>query len=114
MTPIPDILDQLQRVYDEAVATLREDVIAFGRDGTVPPQRKRTDGSYGYPQLTLHYSGGGEVKDRSRAFGRLETPGTFTTTITRPDLFAPYLAEQLELIEEAERRAGLPSPVGER
>ena len=100
MTPIPEILDQLQRVYDEAVATLREDVIAFGRDGTVPPQRKRTDGSYGYPQLTLHYSGGGEVKDRSRAFGRLETPGTFTTTITRPDLFAPYLAEQLELIAD--------------
>ncbi|MEL7256194.1 MAG: aminomethyltransferase beta-barrel domain-containing protein, partial [Pseudomonadota bacterium] len=64
--------------------------------------RKREDGSYAYPQLTLHYSGkaatGGEPSDRSRAFGRLEELGTYTTTITRPDLFAPYLTEQLELI----------------
>lgn len=98
MTPISDILEQLQRHYDEAVATLRADVIAFGRDGTLPPQRKREDGSYAYPQLTLHYSGVGEPQDRSRAFGRLEMPGTYTTTVTRPDLFAPYLKEQLELI----------------
>lgn len=98
MTPISDILEQLQRHYDEAVTTLRADVIAFGRNGTIPPQRKREDGSYAYPQLTLHYSGVGDVQDRSRAFGRLEMPGTYTTTVTRPDLFAHYLAEQLEII----------------
>ncbi|BDW82867.1 AMP nucleosidase [Erythrobacter sp. Dej080120_24] len=102
MTPIPTILEQLQQHYADAVATLREDVIAFGRDGTIPPERKRHDGSYAYPQLTLHYSGagvgGGDPQDRSRAFGRLDLPGTYTTTITRPDLFAPYLTEQLELI----------------
>ena len=98
MTPISQILEQLQQTYDEAVSTLREDVIAFGRDGTLPPQRKREDGSYAYPELTLHYSGVSEIKDRSRAFGRLETPGTYTTTITRPDLFAGFLTEQLELI----------------
>jgi len=98
MTPISDIIEQLQQHYNEAVRTLREDVIAFGRNGTVPPTHKREDGSYAYPQLTLHYSGVGEPMDRSRAFGRLEMPGTYTTTITRPDLFAPYLAEQLGLI----------------
>ncbi|MFU7528261.1 AMP nucleosidase [Qipengyuania sp. ASV99] len=92
------ILDQLQRHYSDAVAVLRADVIAFGRDGTVPPETRRTDGSYAYPRLRLHYSGVGEPLDRSRAFGRLEMPGTYTTTITRPDLFARYLAEQLELI----------------
>ncbi|MCK0128146.1 AMP nucleosidase [Erythrobacter sp. F6033] len=98
MTPIKTIIEQLQQVYSEAVSTLRADVIAFGKDGTIPPSRKRTDGSYAYPQLTLHYSGVGEPLDRSRAFGRLEMPGTYTTTVTRPDLFAPYLSEQLELI----------------
>ncbi|MEQ8411493.1 MAG: AMP nucleosidase [Erythrobacter sp.] len=102
MTPIPSILEQLQQHYADAVKTLREDVIAFGRDGTIPPARKRQDGSYAYPELTLRYSGrdssGGEADDRTRAFGRLEMAGTYTTTITRPDLFAPYLAEQLELI----------------
>ena len=98
MTPIPTILEQLQKHYDDAVATLRADVIEFGKNGTIPPERKRQDGSYAYPQLTLHYSGVGDPKDRSRAFGRLELPGTYTTTITRPDLFARYLGEQLELI----------------
>ena len=102
MTSIPAILDQLQTEYDAAVAALREDVIAFGRDGKVPPQRKRVDGSYGYPELTLRYSGEGlpddRTHDRSRAFGRLELVGTYTTTVTRPDLFAPYLTEQLGLI----------------
>jgi len=98
MTPISDVLEQLQQHYSEAVQTLREDVIAFGRSGTIPPKRKREDGSYAYPQLTLHYSGVGEPVDRSRAFGRLEMAGTYTTTITRPDLFAAYLKEQLALI----------------
>lgn len=98
MTPVSQVLEQLQQVYDEAVTTLRDDVIAFGRDGTVPPQRKREDGSYAYPELTLHYSGKCEIKDRSRAFGRLEVPGAYTTTITRPDLFTRFLTEQLELI----------------
>ncbi|MEM9854485.1 MAG: hypothetical protein AAF841_08530 [Pseudomonadota bacterium] len=33
MINIPNILKQLQRHYDDAVATLRSDVIAYGRDG---------------------------------------------------------------------------------
>lgn len=101
MINIRDILEQLQHHYEDAVAALRSDVIAFGRDGAIPPARKREDGSYAYPQLTLHYAGAGAagaVSDRGRAFGRLEEPGTYTTTITRPDLFAPYLTEQLELL----------------
>ncbi|AOL23303.1 AMP nucleosidase [Erythrobacter litoralis] len=102
MTPISSILEQLQQHYSDAVKTLREDVIAFGRDGTIPPARKRQDGSYAYPELTLRYSGrdssGADADDRTRAFGRLEMAGTYTTTITRPDLFAPYLKEQLDLI----------------
>ncbi len=98
MTPISTILEQLQQHYSDAVSALRADVIAFGQNGTIPPSRKRDDGSYAYPQLTLQYSGVGEPLDRSRAFGRLEMAGTYTTTITRPDLFTRYLAEQLELI----------------
>jgi AMP nucleosidase len=98
MIDIPAILADLQHHYDEAVRTLRDDVIAFGRDGTVPDPAKRTNGSYAYPQITLRYNGIGAPRDRSRAFGRLEAPGSYTTTITRPDLFAHYLTEQLELI----------------
>jgi AMP nucleosidase len=35
---------------------------------------------------------------RSRAFGRLNVPGTYATTVTRPKLFAAYLREQLDHI----------------
>ncbi|MEE4199106.1 AMP nucleosidase [Erythrobacter sp.] len=100
MTPIPEILERLQSEYEAAVSALRDDVIAYGQTGAVPPRRKREDGSYAYPSLTLHYSGIGDPKDRSRAFGRLEMVGTYTTTVTRPDLFARYLAEQIGLIAD--------------
>ena len=100
MEIVEDILTQLQETYDEAVTTLRIDVVAFGTDGALPPARKREDGSYAYPELTLHFAGKGNPKDRSRAFGRLEQRGTYATTVTRPSLFAPYLREQLQLIAE--------------
>ncbi len=98
MKSIENTIAQLKSIYDEAVSTLREDVMAYGTKGTIPPASRREDGSYAYPELTVHYSGIGEPLDRSRAFGRLEQSGTYQTTITRPDLFAGYLAEQLSLI----------------
>ena len=94
MKPVETILEQLQTIYRDAVTTLRNDVMAFGREGTLPDPAKRTDGSYAYPELTLRYSGVGEPKDRSRAFGRLEQSGTYKTTVTRPDMFSDYLAER--------------------
>ena len=94
------ILADLNHIYDTATASLCEDILAYASDGTIPPQRKREDGSYAYPELRLTYAGKGDPKDRSRAFGRLEQAGTYTTTITRPGLFADYLREQLSLIAE--------------
>ncbi|KUO50405.1 MAG: AMP nucleosidase [Sphingomonadales bacterium BRH_c3] len=99
MSNIEHILQQLNEHFDAAVAALREDVIEYARSGAVPPQRKREDGSYAYPELRVHFSGDGAPSDRSRAFGRLEQQGTYATTITRPTLFAGYLQEQLSLIE---------------
>ena len=98
MQTFSKIIEELNRVYDDAVSTLREDILAFARDGSVPPARKREDGSYAYPELRLHFKGEGNPSDRSRAFGRLEQEGTYCTTVTRPQLFADYLKEQLELI----------------
>src|SRR3546814_16392643 len=98
MELVENIITQLQEIHDTAVATLRADVIAFATTGTVPPVRKREDGSYAYPQLSIHFEGKGEPSDRSRAFGRLEKPGTYSTTITRPALFSGSLKDQLEMI----------------
>ena len=92
------IIAELAAIYRTAVETLRDDVTAFGRDGTLPPHERRSDGSYAYPELLLHFKGGAQPGDRSRAFGRLNQAGTYATTVTRPEIFADYLREQLELI----------------
>ncbi len=98
MESIEKIIDELETLYNAAVGRLRADVIAFGRDGTLPPQERRTDGSYAYPELVMRFTGGKQPEDRSRAFGRLNRPGIYATTVTRPQMFADYLTEQLELI----------------
>ena len=92
------IIEDLQRLYDQSVANLRTDIAAFAKDGTTPPASRRGDGSYCYPELRMTFGGEGEPSDRSRAFGRLESVGTYKTTVTQPRLFADYLLEQLELI----------------
>jgi AMP nucleosidase len=98
MDTIDTTLDKLTDLHDAAVARLRDDVIAFGRDRTRPPPERRHDGSYTYPELRLRYRGGDQPANRGRAFGRLNVAGLYATTITRPALFRDYLAEQLALI----------------
>ena len=98
MKSIDTILGELDRLYTASVNRLRADVIAFARDGSLPSKERRTDGSYTYPELVMRFMGGTQPEDRSRAFGRLNAPGTYATTVTRPALFEPYLREQLELI----------------
>ncbi|WP_282098631.1 AMP nucleosidase [Qipengyuania proteolytica] len=98
METISQILDRIESIYDAAVSRLREDVIAFGRSRELPAPERRSDGSYAYPELRLRFRGGDQPEDRNRAFGRLNAPGLYTTTVTRPALFRDYLREQLELI----------------
>ncbi len=98
METVENAIRQLQELHAASVDHLRTDVIAYGRDGTVPPPERRHDGSYAYPELVLTFAGGAQPDDRSRAFGRLNSAGVYATTVTRPALFADYLREQLQLI----------------
>ncbi|MGI8943431.1 MAG: AMP nucleosidase [Qipengyuania sp.] len=98
MKTIDETLDKLEELYEQAIARLRQDVMAFGADGTLPAPERRKDGSYAYPELRLRYRGGEQPADRSRAFARLINSGLYTTTVTRPALFREFLTDQLELI----------------
>ena len=100
MQRINSILTQLNTLYDRAVGTLRADILSYARGGTLPAPGKRTDGSYAYPELVIRYAGEPPASSRGRAYGRLNAPGTYATTVTRPQHFAAYLAEQLEIIAE--------------
>ena len=100
MKNIDQIIEDLIRLHDEATQRLREDILAYAHEGTLPSRARRTDGSYAYPELVLSYDGSEPRSDRSRAFGRFSMAGTYTTTVTRPRLFAEYLRDQLELVAE--------------
>src|SRR5690606_2395830 len=93
-----EALTDLTAIYDAAVARLREDIAECARTGAPPPSERRHDGSYCYPELLVHFAGGGKAEARARAFGRLHEVGTYATTVTRPELYANYLAEQLDLL----------------
>ena len=86
MLSIEQALDALQAHYDASIAALRADIIAFAENGTLPAESARKD-RYTYPRLLLHYDGSEPKDSQSRAFGRLGTEGTYSTTVTRPQLF---------------------------
>jgi AMP nucleosidase len=92
------IIAELCAIYDAAVERLRADIAEYASSGATPAAERRHDGSYCYPELRVRFSGGSFTGDRTRAFGRLHLPGTYATTVTRPELFADYLAEQLDLL----------------
>jgi AMP nucleosidase len=93
-----DILRQISDLYDASVARLRAAVALYLQDRTPPAPESRKDGSFAYPELVIRYDGVEHGKITNLAFGRLEKPGTYRITITRPHLFADYLGQQIELL----------------
>ena len=91
----PDLaVERLIALYDEAAEFLVEKFNArLAGEGTGARYR-----AY-YPEIRLTTSSYAKVDSRL-SFGHVATPGTYTTTITRPDLFANYLRMQLRLLME--------------
>ncbi|MEO5322209.1 AMP nucleosidase [Mesorhizobium sp. CC13] len=96
-------VEALKRLYDRNTAFLREAFASLAH-GT-PARRFRAC----YPEIGVITSSYSQVDSR-QAYGHMPTPGNFTTTITRPDLFESYLTEQLKLIM---RNHGVPVTVSE-
>lgn len=97
-------VDALKALYQRNTKFLRDSFASLGDTG-LNDRRYRAF----YPEIgiqTLSYS----QVDSRQAYGHVPTPGQFSTTITRPDLFEGYLLEQLKLIM---RNHGVPVTVGE-
>lgn len=92
-------LDRLEVLYDASVGKLREAIKEFITHGTLPGVQARAQGLFSYPELRVRWKGDQPNPTKARAYGRFTRPGNYTTTITRPQLFRPYLAEQLALLE---------------
>jgi len=89
-------VDQLVVIYDESVANLRKALALYIEQGTPPDVRTRRKGAFAYPELQIEYGGKIPAAAPSRAFARLNQPGTYATSIARPELFRDYLVDQLE------------------
>ena len=92
-------LDRLEILYTAAVTDLRRAVKTFLETGQRPDAEARAEGLFSYPRLRVSWFGERPAQLETRAFGRLSRPGVYETTITRPDLFGPYLIQQLEFLE---------------
>jgi AMP nucleosidase len=93
----------LNEIYQESTAFLRE---MFGQvaGGEMPDSRFRAF----YPEIRITTTSFGQVDSRL-SFGHVAEPGTYSTTITRPDLFKYYLTQQIGLLLE---NHGVPVGVG--
>ena len=91
-----EIVDQLSAIYDESVANLREALSRYIEHRISPDSTARKDGLFAYPELRIDYAGKVPVAAPPRAFARLNQPGTYATSIARPQLYRDYLVDQLE------------------
>ncbi|MGI3186630.1 AMP nucleosidase [Nioella aestuarii] len=82
----------LQKLYADATNFLQarfSEVIASGQ----PDRRYRAF----YPEIRITTTSYGHVDSRL-SFGHVAEPGTYATTVTRPDLFQYYLTQQIKLL----------------
>jgi AMP nucleosidase len=82
----------LQFLYDRNTRFLRDSFAALAAGGDLNRRYRAF-----YPEVGVTTTSFTQVDSR-QAYGHMPTPGHFSTTITRPDLFEAYLTEQLRLI----------------
>jgi len=92
------IVEQLDILFKASVRRLRDAIEAYIANGTLPDPAWRTDGSFAYPEIHITWSGGTDSSEPQRSFGRFSAPGHYVTSITKPTLFADYIAEQVDIL----------------
>ncbi|WP_106746674.1 AMP nucleosidase [Yoonia maritima] len=94
---------RLQEIYDTAVTFLSksfQDALEHGQ----PEARVRAF----YPEIRLTTTTHAKMDSRL-SFGHVAEPGTYSTTVTRPDLFEAYLEQQIQLLLNSH---GVPVVIG--
>jgi len=88
-------VDELCAIYDASVANLRAAISAYVRDGTRPTPEARAQGCFAYPELRIEHVSSASPPSLSRAFARLNLPGSYASSVAQPSLYRGYLTEQL-------------------
>ncbi len=96
-------VSRLEALYSQAVHFLSDKFNA-----TLLGQRPSARVRAFYPEVRITTTSHASADSRM-SFGHLAVPGTYMTTITRPDLFRHYLVQQLDLLM---RNHGVPVTIG--
>ncbi|MGP1282679.1 MAG: AMP nucleosidase [Parasphingopyxis sp.] len=93
------VIDELERCYLDSIRSLRDALRDYIDNGTPPAPGLRSGRRFSYPELRFDYDGEGRAEDRKpRSYGRLGEAGTYAITVTQPELFRDYLAEQIGIL----------------
>jgi len=87
-------VDRLEDLYQSATSFLRLNFSGAMENG-YPVSRYRAC----YPEIRFTTTSYAQV-DTRLSFGHVSAPGTFASTVTRPDLFRNYLIQQIRLLVE--------------
>ncbi len=87
-----DALAQVQRIYQQQIGHLRDAMQRFVA-GETPASHVRACYPYARVQIATVARAATQL-----AYGFVEGPGCYETTLTRPDLFAGYYTEQFRLL----------------
>ncbi len=98
-----EAVEELQRLYADAVGFLMARFDEVLIDGT-----SRSRFRAFYPEVRLTTRGHARIDSRT-SYGFVPGPGTYATTVTRPDLFGDYLFQQ---IDHLIRNHGRPIEIG--
>ena len=88
-------LAQVQKIYEGSITHLKSSLAAFVA-GTLEASKVRA--CYPFVRLRTHSMARASTANKKLSYGFVQGPGVYETTITRPDLFAPYLRNQFELL----------------
>ncbi|MGZ9097172.1 MAG: AMP nucleosidase [Micavibrio sp.] len=87
-----EAVDAIREIYESNTAYLQDSFAAFALGNT--PDR-RVSACYPYIKITVETA---TRADTRLSYGFVQRPGTYVTTVTRPDIFDHYFKEQLRLL----------------
>ncbi len=96
-------VERLQEIYETSTAFLLE---KFSQTVMAGHSSHRVRAFY--PEIRITTTSFGKTDSRL-SFGHVAVPGTYSTTVTRPDLFRSYLTQQIDLLMKSH---GVPVRIG--
>jgi len=91
-----EAVDRLAALHGAACQSLRGALERYLKEHKPPTPAERA--TFRYPEVRVTYRPDGVMPVSARAYAKFQGPGVYSTTVTQPEAFRPYLVEQLGLL----------------